>query len=407
METAQGGPTTYSVQGVASLTYTKARNYLFDVIIPKVTKFSPVAGLILFLIERETIGFHKDTVRLSIADMINFTNASESSVRRARNYLISEGYVEVIENGTGLNKTHLRFNLFPNGENPVDTPPDSEIIPPPPASVNDIKVISPPDPPPLPANSEDQQARQLESVTDHGDISIDHPPIDRMGHESASQGPITSLDQPPSNEGREVDPIPPEIPAEIPPDNTDRTAENQNQSNENPEKSRAVVQTSPLERPPLAQDLKKTNTEPPEKSPDGDLAKETVKIVLCFFGSIGAELEDRDYKFVWWAVKIYGIDAMKKQIDIMRQQSRRGVKFINPIGRLRFGLTKGYERCKTDRDVWKAKEKRERQRQREEEESRQYRAKLDEVRSEMDDPEVQERMKIRFAEARRALGITS
>ena len=96
--------------------YTKARNHLFDTIIPKVTldcRQGKTAALILFLIERKAAGFHDVSAEVSVPDMEAFTHGSLSDVKRARKWLICEGYIEVISEGNGLETSNLRIVLDP------------------------------------------------------------------------------------------------------------------------------------------------------------------------------------------------------------------------------------------------------------------------------------------------------
>ncbi len=85
--------------------------------------------------------------------------------------------------------------------------------------------------------------------------------------------------------------------------------------------------------------------------------KEATAAVCSLLRSWGTELEGKDYAFVGWSLKTYGVEAVQQKIEIMKLQRSRGVTFSNPLGWLRSALSKNYRYSSWDADVTKAKER--------------------------------------------------
>ena len=203
--------------GTAQLEYfTKARNRLFDLIIPAVTRECPqgkTAGLILFIIERKAAGFHEVAANVSIADMESFTNGSRSDVKRARSWLIAEGYVEVLYEGNGLETSILRIVLDPEEResvksaqkdrtnrvmNPAEKP--AKIISRPTESARQIAPTKPqhhrPPPPPSATPNQSQTDQKPDTSASHGDEVLqtaDSDPVE-PDHQTASIDDIPETD---------------------------------------------------------------------------------------------------------------------------------------------------------------------------------------------------------------------
>ena len=138
--------------------YTMVSNYLIDKVIPGIQ--NPVAKLILVKMERETTGYHQDVAAVSLADMMDFTGASESTVKRARKELIESGHLVVVAEGTGHRTTKYRLELHPR----KNMSPDAHTREPSPASSRDALNVLPV----VPEASDAREPRTFESLSPEG-----------------------------------------------------------------------------------------------------------------------------------------------------------------------------------------------------------------------------------------------
>lgn len=332
--------------------YTMASNYLLDNVIPSIQ--NPVGKLILVKMERETMGYHRDVAAVSLADMMDFTGASESTVKRARKEVIESGHLVVVEEGTGHRTTKYRLELHPE----QDMSPDAHTREPSPASSRDALNVLPV----VPEASDAREPRTFESLSPEGLLEPQS--------EAISSGSQCQQD----------------VPVPEPPGGIDMTPQG--------------VQGDPPFKGLKKEKENKTNKETEAVSqleqPQGP--NETVQAVCSTLRSFGVSVEPNDHVFIQWCCTKYGKEKILQKLDILRRQLLRGVSFSNPMGWLRSALTGDYQYSATDtakaKGVELAKQERERS-QRESEEQQKYR---DRVEKERDDPEVQARIRAHLDE---------
>lgn len=322
------------------LYYTKARNFLFDSIIPEVTarcKQGATAGLILFLIERKAAGFHDVSAEVSIPDMEHFTSASRSDVKRARSWLISHGYIEVLSGGNGLETSEMRIIIDPHerkiGLTPVDKP---------------AKIISLP----------------TESTSPPPTITLPNPSF-RSDPSSESTQTVSAKNNTTPSNGEEAPQTTDSDPV-APPDPTPSTV-----PDPTPETDSRVFQ---YESALKANEIKRVLTDPPSRELNGinssreeretniatgtetEQEKAAFGSVCSFCRSQNFKMESRDYAFAKWSVHSYGAEVVVSKIQIAKFQTTRGIKLANPLGWLRNALAGNYVPSKYDREVLKARE---------------------------------------------------
>lgn len=335
--------------------YTKVRNYLFDAIIQEVTtrcKQGKTAALILFLIERKAAGFHNVKAKLSIPDMESFTNASRSDVKRARSWLIAEGYIEVLLEGNGLKTSELRIVLDPQERVCVRGGQEDR---------NELIAIQPEDKPAKIISREEESSCPGDNQSLTPDI---HAPVSARTESERNSDPTHCEESTQTADSGAVEPH------QQTPDPTPESSSRifQYQSALNPNKIKGVL-TDPSSRasddPGLTVLKKETNI---EYQREAEQKKAAFGSVCSFVNSQNVKMEDRDYAFAKWTVKTYGAEVVSAKMQIAKFQSKRGVKFANPLGWLRNALTRDYQPAKFDGEVLKARENARRQRERSERE---------------------------------------
>lgn len=321
--------------------FTKARNYLFDSIIPEVTRLckqGKTAALILFQIERETAGFHQLSAEVSVPDMENFTSASRSDVRRARSWLITHGYIEILSGGNGLETSELRIIIDPHerkiGLKPVDKP--AKIISLPMESTSPPPTITLPDP----SFRVDPSSESTQTVNAKDNIT---PP----GEEAPQSTDSEAVEAP--------DPTPAVVPDPTP--ETSRVLQYESAVKSNEVKR---VLTDPPSRELYGLNSTGEETEGKETNMETGTETEQEKAAfgsVCFFcHSESFKMESRDYAFAKWAVLTYGAEVVVSKIQIAKFQTVRGIKLANPLGWLRNALARNYQPAKFDGEVLKARE---------------------------------------------------
>lgn len=324
--------------------YTQARNYLFDAIIPEVTadcKQGKTAALILFLIERKAAGFHEVSAEVSIPDMEAFSNASRSDVRRARNWLIAEGYIEVISEGSGLETSNLRIVVDPNKRPAIREKQRDR---------SQIKTIRPASKP----------AKIISRPSETSDPTVRLYPQTASDKTQKSQKDI--LNQTPK--GEEV-PIASVSEAVEPPDPSTAATPETHESTSRIFQYESALEVSKIKGvltdPPsrgsnvlsIPGDKTKTNK---ERAAENIEKKAAAAAVCSFVKSQSVKMEDRDYAFVKWAVNSYGAEVVLQKLHIAEFQAARRVKFPSPLGWLRSALARDYQHAEYDRQVVKARE---------------------------------------------------
>jgi len=366
------------------LYYTKARNEIFDVIIPEVTELcqqGKTAALIVFLIERKTSGYHKDNADVSVEHMEAFVSGSRSDVSRARTWLIANGYIELLSGGNGLDTSNLRIVIDPQERARLKESKNGTTLEDKPA-----KIIS------LPTEStcQPQSIENAATVTDDEEVpqtpdadtvkrwreELGLPPADTNIYDTTAAA-ITDGEEVPQTP--DSDTVEPHYQAPDPEPETssrdfqyesalmpvtdhqtpDPTSDTSSQISENENADKASEIKGGLTDDPsraneslvLVPGFKQEQTKSKAKK------KEAFGAVCSFAKSQNFGMEDRDYAFVRWTVDAYGAEVVLEKMEIAEMQKRRSVEFANPLGWLRNALTRDYQPAKLDGEVKKAREK--------------------------------------------------
>ena len=326
--------------------YTMASNYLLDKVIPGIQ--NPVAKLILVKIERETIGYHKEVAAVSVKDLMDFTSASESTVKRARRELMKSGHLVVVEEGTGHTTTRYRLELHPG----KDISSDAHVREPSPASSRDTLNI-------LPVVPEVSDVRETGTRERPSPEDLPEPQSEMIPGETQLHQDIPAIE----DSGMNMTP--------------------------------QGVQGDPPFKGLNKEKEKKTNKETETVSqldqPQGP--SEAVQAVCSTLHSLGVSVERSDYAFIQWCCGEHAEEKIMQKLDILRRQLLRGVSFSNPLGWLRCALAGDYQYSTTDTAKIRADELAEQERERFQQESAERQKHYDEVREERADPEAQARIK--------------
>lgn len=349
--------------------YTKARNHLFDVIIPEVTGLCPqgkTAGLILFIIERKAAGYHQTEAEVSIPDMESFTNASLSDIKRARSWLIAEGYVEVLFEGNGLETSRLRIVLDSEERKRVKAAQKDRNNPEIRSARKPAKIISRPAESACPPNEPSLPLTPPTASTRIDTEGAKAKPHDAEAPKIPESEPVESHHQAPDPEP-EVSTRNFQYESALTPALPEQTPQTSSQISENENAHEASkIKGCQSEPPSRGNDLvlglpglkKKTNI---ETQAEIEEKKAAFGAVCSFARSQKIGMEDRDYAFAKWAVDSYGARTVEAKMEIARFQTARGVKFSNPLGWFRNALAKDYQPSKFDSQVLKAHENSRRQ----------------------------------------------
>lgn len=327
-------------------TFTMTSNYLYDQVVPKLKH--PVEKLILFLMERKTVGFHTDSALVSVEDMVKFTGASRSTVKRARRQLIKEGYLVLLRLGTGLDTTRYTLDFEPErhrGDAAQDT-----------ASK---KIIEAPEAPAA-------RASEIKGVHDESlsvpEESAQHPP-EQTAPDSA-------------------------------PEDAEKVSEIKGVQDESPFKDLKDLNTgSGLKK--TDKDREKPENEslaPDTERREPESQKKVVASVCSSLRSFGFTVERPDYAFLSWCCKRYGVQTVKEKLRIMKLQIMRGVKLINPFGWLRAALARDYQYSRSDAERARGAERAQRARERSERQRQEWDQRRAQVEAEQNDPATQARI---------------
>jgi len=320
-------------------TFTMTSNYLYDEVVPKVKR--PVEKLILFLMERKTIGFHRDSARVSVEDMVDFTGASRSSVQRARRQLIEDGYLVVLRPGTGLKKTRYKLDFEP-GRHKGDATEDS--------ASHSENIIQLPEPP----------VEKLTKIKSVQEESAQEPP------ERAAAGSA--------------------------PENADKANKIKGVQYEPPFKDLNTGSGRNKKTNKDREKMENENLAPDTESRETESRKKVVASVCSSLRSFGFKVERRDYAFVGWCYNCYGVEALKEKLRIMKLQIMRGVKLIKPFAWLRAALARDYQYSSSDAQCIRAEERAQRAQERSERRRQEWDQQRAEVEAEQNDPAAQARI---------------
>ena len=340
--------------------WTMASNFIFDEAIPELTKKSSLAALLMFLVERKTAGYHRLNARISTSEMMSWTHSSESQVKRARRVLLDSGYVEVVEQGTGLKATKYRVVLDREGRRAAKKRAQE-------AQQRADKIIELPQ---NPARQSRPDSRQKPPPSSRKRFLADRD-VQSPDPQRASQPPDTTSDKSSDTDAdREAEaPIttPPEAPTTTPPQDETTptqtppasTAESTPETSRKPNKIKGVHIRPPLDIYgniyTLGNEVTKTNKDDEQR--EKQERKQATASVCRRLKLLGFEPEPGDYAFIGWCVKVFGAAAVEQKVKIMKFQTGRGVKFSNPFGWLRVALTRNFQYSRWDSEVMKAKER--------------------------------------------------
>lgn len=100
--------------------YTQTPNRFIDEYMSKV---SPHASMVYFVICRKTIGWHKDTEEISLSQIVSLTGISRNTVLKAIAELEAHGLINVTRKGSGRKSTNvyeLNFEPVNESQKPMD-----------------------------------------------------------------------------------------------------------------------------------------------------------------------------------------------------------------------------------------------------------------------------------------------
>jgi len=321
-------------------------NYLYDEVLPKLKH--PVEKLILFLMERKTIGFHRDSAVVSVQDMVKFTGASRSTVKRARRQLIKRGYLLVLMPGTGLNTSRYALDFEPDRPR-GDAAQDA-------ASQKIIEA-------PVPSAGEPAETKRVQDESAYPPEESAQDAPEQVASDSAAQDAKKASEI----KGGQDDPSFKDL-KDL---NTGSGLKKTDKDREKPKNES------------LAPDTERREPESQEK---------VVASVCSSLRSFGFKVERRDYAFVGWCYNCYGVEALKQKLRIMKLQLMRGVKLINPFGWLRAALARDYQYSRWDTDRIKVEQRAKRARENSERRRQDWDRQREQIEAEQNDPAAQDRI---------------
>ena len=279
--------------------FTKYPNRYNDVIKPLLTDTQrDVCDVVI----RMTYGWHQTSAEISNSVFVNKTGKSKQGIIKAKNQLEEKGLLIVLEKGGGSRTNEYMLDFW------YDNPDKS------------IKA----------SMLQQEEQEDIVELSEEVQPEIEEDPNCNTSEEPDLEQGISDTEAA-INPGRIED---------------------------------SETSTSKLSLPPCKEDLGNSiiynKNKQIENSANEEIKSERKKAIatVCFFfKSFGLELEEKDYAFVGWCIKEFGIESVNKKIQIMKFQRSRGVKFSNPLGWLRSGLMRDYGFCKWDSEVMKAKER--------------------------------------------------
>ena len=339
--------------------YTQFPNRYNDTIKPRLTD---TQRDICDVVIRQTSGWHQPSAPISNTEFMRKTRKSRQGIINAKNQLVEQGLLIVLEQGGGSTKNVYMLDLWYNN-------PDRS-----------IKVAT------------------LRQEAELLDIEKQLPPLEQENIPELVIAP--PVNEPTTFEEPEaVIETLPEIKVETPPEieespNVDvpvpqvveQVVESENSIPEEPSSEQGISHTefssnpvkievsefltSQLSVPPfkeedlstnlsinIKEEKKQTESSEEEAEAEKENRKTATAAVCSLFRSWGEELEPNDYAFIGWSVKTYSVDVVQQKLEIMKRQRNRGVSFSNPMGWLRSALSRDYGFSKWDTEVLKGKER--------------------------------------------------
>lgn len=360
---------------------------------------------------RMTYGWHRTSARISNGTFMLKTNKSEPAVIRAKKELEDMGLLVVLERGGGTTTGLYMLDLYYDTDRsvkaamrrqeeqveqsgtqesapPEDTPTAQEVTELP------APVSIPVDPIAIPESATSELSEQSEPQSEvdippqpnevpEPDVEV-QPNIEvSMGESEVPPAPEDSQPIDATPEGMCIDESVQRSEVEVvklpagsgaPPDNQDQilptpqaeisdpTATSESISAEDSANPTPKAGLAPGGDPSSIIYINKTHRGADAASEDIEARNETKDrrktiVNVCYkLNQWGFKVESRDYGFIGWAIKTYGIEAVEHKLNIMKFQILRGVKFTNPFGWLRMSLTKGYQYSQFDTQRMKAEE---------------------------------------------------
>lgn len=368
--------------------WTKASNYLLDVVIPLVTERNLIAGIVLLKLEREIAGFNRATARISMTDFCIYTNKGRAAVRGAINTLEDMGYIEILHKGDGLDTSEYKIILYPakqkrksrlkvisnkNRNNRISRR-NSRSLPQDPQEAIEVQMELTPDGIPQQHNVGQPQISPENSTSPTNNAT---PQTSEMPETPEAEYRLEEKDAPVCNRPAVWDatkspvflqPLPPSSPRPSP---SEKSPVSQPEAvAERTEISREANKIKGADfRPPSYNDLKIysspgvpdldiiTNKETSHKLEKNGRDGQAVRFVCSKIQSLGHEITDQNYAFVGWCIQTYGADLVNAKIAIMENQQKRRVAFASPFGWLRVSLSRDFQFSHWDTEVMKAKER--------------------------------------------------
>ncbi len=347
--------------------YTQFPNRYNDTIKPRLTD---TQRDICDVVIRQTSGWHQPSAPISNTEFMRKTRKSRQGIINAKNQLVEQGLLIVLEQGGGSTKNVYMLDLWYNN------------------SDRSIKVAT------------------LRQEAELLDIEKQLPPLEQenipelviappVNEPTTFEEPEAVIETPPEIKVE----TPPEIEVESPPEIeespsvdvpvpqvVEQVVESENSTPEEPSSEQGIshtefsanpvkievseFSTSTLSVPPfkeedlssnlsinIKEERKQTESPQAEAEAEKENRKTATATVCSLFRSWGEELEPNDYAFVGWSLKTYGVDAVQQKLEIMKRQRNRGVSFSSPLGWLRSALSRDYGFCSWDTEVLKGKER--------------------------------------------------
>ncbi|MCK4828263.1 replication protein [bacterium] len=327
--------------------YTQFPNRYNDTIKPRLTD---TQRDICDVVIRQTSGWHQPSAPISNSEFMRKTRKSRQGIINAKNQLVDQGLLIVLEQGGGSTKNVYMLDLWYNN-------PDRS-----------IKVAMLRQEAELLAIENQLPPLEQENIPE----LVIAPPVNEP---TTFEEPEAVIETPPEiEESPNVDiPVPQVV---------EQVVESENSTPEEPSSEQGISHTefssnpvkievsefltSQLSVPPfkeedlstnlsinIKEEKKQTESSEEEAEAEKENRKTATATVCSLFRSWGEELEPNDYAFIGWSLKTYGVDAVQQKLDIMKFQRNRGLSFSSPLGWLRSALSRDYGFCSWDTEVLK------------------------------------------------------
>ncbi len=346
--------------------YTKFPNRYNDVIKPTLTD---TQRDICDLVIRMTYGWRKDSAEISNAQFARKANKSIQGIIKAKKQLEKMGLLIILKKGGGLAKGRYKLDLYYDNQNRSIKA----------SRIRQEKMV---------AVSKELELvlavpEETESIPEHLEIPTTHE------SDISQETQHVEIEVPAREDTVESQQVEPEISSEhdemeIPTYEEDTVESDSVEPDEDCVPAAEISDTPEPRNPVIAEDSEPATSKlslPPSKeeeysnipgierkqteSDEEKKARKKATATVCsLLRSWGIELEARDYAFVGWCFKTYGVEIVNEKIEIMRLQRSHSISFSSPLGWLRKALSGNYQHSRWDSDVIKAKERAKRETER-------------------------------------------